>query len=58
MIFVFGTRFVWEYFKETQVDFEKDMAFNMGQLLSIPLVVFGLVLVMLALKKGLKPIKH
>ena len=58
MIFVFGTRFIWEYFKETQVDFEKDMAFNMGQLLSIPLVVFGVVLVILALKKGLKPVKH
>lgn len=57
MIFVFGTRFVWEYFKETQVDFEKDMSLNMGQLLSIPLVVFGVVLVILALKKGLKPIK-
>ncbi len=57
MIFVFGTRFFWEFFKETQVDFEKDMSYNMGQLLSIPLVVFGVILVILALKKGLKPIK-
>jgi prolipoprotein diacylglyceryltransferase len=57
MISVFGTRFLWEFFKETQVDFEKDMALNMGQLLSIPLVTGGVILVILALKKGLKPIK-
>lgn len=57
MISVFGSRFFWEFFKETQVDFEKDMAFNMGQLLSIPLVIFGVILVILALKKGLKPVK-
>lgn len=58
MIFIFGTRFFWEFFKETQVDFEKEMALNMGQILSIPLVLGGVVLVVLALKKGLKPIKN
>jgi phosphatidylglycerol---prolipoprotein diacylglyceryl transferase len=56
MIFVFGTRFYWEFFKETQVDFEKEMSLNMGQLLSIPLVTGGIILVIFALKKGLKPI--
>lgn len=54
LISVFGMRFVWEFFKEVQVDFEQSMQFNMGQLLSIPLVLIGLVLIALALKKGIK----
>jgi phosphatidylglycerol:prolipoprotein diacylglycerol transferase len=51
-ILVFGTRFFWEFFKEVQVDFEQSMQLNMGQLLSIPLVTIGLVMVIRALKKG------
>jgi prolipoprotein diacylglyceryltransferase len=47
-------RFVWEFFKEVQVDFEQSMQFNMGQLLSIPLVIIGLVLIIRALKIGFK----
>lgn len=54
LISVFGMRFVWEFLKEVQVDFEQSMQFNMGQLLSIPLVLIGLVLIALALKKGFK----
>ncbi|MCU0402607.1 MAG: prolipoprotein diacylglyceryl transferase, partial [Algoriphagus sp.] len=54
LISVFGMRFVWEFFKEVQVDFEQSMQFNMGQLLSIPLVLIGVVLIALALKKGFK----
>ena len=54
LISVFGMRFVWEFFKENQVDFEETMAFNMGQLLSVPLVIGGIVLVFLAIKKGPK----
>ncbi len=45
LVWVFGLRFLFEEFKEPQVDFEKDMAFNMGQILSIPLFVAGLALV-------------
>ncbi|MBW3467328.1 prolipoprotein diacylglyceryl transferase [Arthrospiribacter ruber] len=55
LITVFGMRFIWEFLKENQVEFEEGLQFNMGQTLSIPLVVGGLVLVVLALKKGLKP---
>jgi prolipoprotein diacylglyceryltransferase len=51
-ILVFGARFFWEFFKEVQVDFEQSMQLNMGQLLSIPLVTLGLILVIRALKKG------
>jgi phosphatidylglycerol:prolipoprotein diacylglycerol transferase len=57
LISVFGMRFVWEFLKEVQVDFEESMQFNMGQLLSIPLVLIGVVLVAMALKKGIKPVK-
>jgi prolipoprotein diacylglyceryltransferase len=51
-ILVFGSRFFWEFFKEVQVDFEESMQLNMGQLLSIPLITIGLVMVIRALKKG------
>jgi prolipoprotein diacylglyceryltransferase len=52
LILVFGMRFVWEFFKEVQVDFEQSMQWNMGQLLSIPLVTLGVILVIRALKMG------
>lgn len=55
LFLVFGMRFVWEFLKENQVAFEENMSFNMGQWLSVPLVAIGLVLVLLALKKGFKP---
>jgi phosphatidylglycerol---prolipoprotein diacylglyceryl transferase len=57
LISVFGMRFIWEYFKEVQVDFEETMQLNMGQILSIPLVLIGFILVGMALKKGFRPEK-
>ncbi len=51
-ILVFGSRFGWEFFKEAQVDFEQSMQLNMGQLLSIPVITIGLIMVIRALKKG------
>lgn len=47
LILVFGARFIIEYFKENQSLFESGMMFNMGQLLSVPLVLAGLWLVFL-----------
>jgi prolipoprotein diacylglyceryltransferase len=44
LIVCFGSRFLFEFLKEPQVDFEHDMFFNMGQLLSIPLIVAGIVI--------------
>lgn len=41
---IFGARFVLEFYKENQVAFESDMMLNMGQLLSIPFVVVGILL--------------
>lgn len=58
LISVFGMRFVWEFLKENQVDFEDNLTFNMGQALSIPLVIGGIILVGLALKRGFKPVKN
>jgi len=42
LIMVFGFRFVVEYVKEDQVAFEAGMKLNMGQWLSIPLVLLGI----------------
>lgn len=44
-ILIFGIRFFVEFLKENQVGFEDSMMLNMGQLLSIPLVMIGLGLV-------------
>ncbi|WP_020594844.1 prolipoprotein diacylglyceryl transferase [Spirosoma panaciterrae] len=46
LIWVFSLRFVWEFFKENQVAFEDSMNFNMGQLLSIPAILLGLILLL------------
>ncbi|GAB3646446.1 hypothetical protein GCM10028791_06640 [Echinicola sediminis] len=52
LIAVFGMRFIWEFFKENQVEFEENLSLNMGQSLSIPLVLAGIILVIRALKVG------
>lgn len=44
-IFIWGTRFFIEFFKENQVGFEQGMTLNMGQLLSIPFVALGVWLI-------------
>jgi prolipoprotein diacylglyceryltransferase len=46
---VFGFRFVIEFIKANQKDFESGMDWNMGQWLSIPLVLAGLVLIVRSL---------
>jgi prolipoprotein diacylglyceryl transferase len=42
LILLFTLRFFVEFLKEVQVEFEKGMALNMGQLLSIPFVAVGI----------------
>jgi len=49
LIVLFGMRFLIEYVKEPQVAFEEGMALNMGQLLSIPFIVAGVVIVVWSL---------
>jgi len=45
LISVFGMRFLIEFAKEPQEAFEKSMVLNLGQLLSIPLILFGVWLI-------------
>ncbi|MFC2115614.1 prolipoprotein diacylglyceryl transferase [Bacteroidota bacterium] len=44
LVLVFGMRFLIEFIKEDQVAFESGMSLNMGQWLSIPFVLAGVVL--------------
>jgi len=44
-ILVFTARFFIEFIKDDQVDFEAGMFLNMGQLLSIPFIIAGIILV-------------
>jgi prolipoprotein diacylglyceryltransferase len=44
MVILFTLRFFYEFLKENQVDFEEGMTLNMGQWLSIPMVLIGLYL--------------
>lgn len=50
MILVFTTRFFIEFIKEVQVPFEQDMALNMGQWLSLPFIILGLILLYRTMK--------
>ena len=51
MVITFGARILVEFIKQPQVGFEVDMTLNMGQWLSIPLVITGLVFIYNAYKK-------
>lgn len=48
LILIFAARFFIEFVKETQVEFEKTMSLNMGQWLSIPFVLTGILVLYLA----------
>lgn len=46
---IFLPRFLIEFIKNPQVEFEQDMALNMGQWLSVPFIIAGIILVVYAL---------
>ena len=48
LIWTFGFRFVFEYFKENQVSFENELPYNMGQILSVPAVLLGIFFLIVA----------
>jgi len=48
-LFIF--RFFHEFIKENQVSFEDNLTLNMGQWLSIPMVIFGILILIIAKKK-------
>jgi prolipoprotein diacylglyceryltransferase len=54
LILVFGMRFLIEFIKEDQVDFEAGMSLNMGQWLSIPFVLLGIALLLFYRPKSVK----
>jgi prolipoprotein diacylglyceryl transferase len=71
LILLFGARFCIEFLKEVQEEFEKELTLDMGQWLSIPLIVAGFVLLAYLYKQGLtvetqpepepveiKPVRH
>jgi phosphatidylglycerol:prolipoprotein diacylglycerol transferase len=50
---IFAQRFLIEFLKENQVSFEEDLTLNMGQTLSIPLILGGVGLMIRSLKSSL-----
>lgn len=46
LVILFTLRFVDEFFKINQVDFEENMVINMGQILSIPFILAGVVILL------------
>ena len=53
LVALFGARLLIEFVKNDQVDFEAGMLLNMGQLLSLPFIIGGLVIAWLAHKEKL-----
>ena len=51
-VVLFGMRFLIEFIKEPQVGFEENMVLNMGQLLSIPFIVAGAIVMVWSIAKG------
>ena len=51
MIGIFFTRFLIEFVKIPQVGFEQGMAIDMGQILSIPFIIFGVCMIVRAMRR-------
>lgn len=52
MIVLFTLRFFYEFLKENQSSFENNLTLNMGQILSIPSVLFGVLVLAYSYKKA------
>ena len=58
LVWVFGFRFFVEFLKENQESFENGMILNMGQILSIPLVILGIYMIITSRNRPLpEPVK-
>lgn len=51
LVLLFSSRIVIEFVKESQSAFEDGLLLNMGQLLSIPFIIVGLIIMMIQTKK-------
>jgi len=56
MIILWGLRFAYEFLKEDQVAFEEGMKLNMGQILSIPLFIAGILILIWSLRNKEKTV--
>jgi prolipoprotein diacylglyceryl transferase len=54
LIWCFGLRFLFEFLKENQESFEDNLPINMGQILSIPLVIAGILVLLYSFGKRAK----
>ena len=54
LILLFTFRFFVEFLKEVQSPFEKGLTLDMGQLLSLPFVILGVILIVYSLKPNKK----
>ena len=54
LVLIFTARFLIEFVKERQVEFEEFMKFNMGQLLSLPFVLIGVGFIIYGLSRKRK----
>lgn len=52
LIVLFGMRFLIEFIKEDQVDFEQGMVLNMGQWLSLPFIAVGILMLVWSFTKA------
>ncbi len=50
-VFMFTARFLIEFIKEPQSAFEENMLLNMGQILSLPLIIIGVVVLFYSIKR-------
>ena len=51
LVIIFLTRFLLEFIKNPQEPFEVNMLLNMGQILSLPLIIWGIILIIRALMR-------
>jgi len=54
LIILFTIRFLIEFLKEPQAEFESSMLLNMGQILSIPFIIGGIIIIYLAQNNSLE----
>ncbi|MGV3641458.1 MAG: prolipoprotein diacylglyceryl transferase family protein, partial [Adhaeribacter sp.] len=58
VVILFTLRFLYEFLKEAQVGFEESMALNMGQILSIPLILAGLYILIRSYQHPVIPVNN
>ena len=51
-VWIFTLRFFYEFLKENQESWENGMTLNMGQILSIPVIIFGMILLIKSFKSN------